>query len=66
MTPTDTKWLIWSIEHQAYWSPNSHGYTISRDSAGRYGYDEAADICYKANRHLRDTTAPFETMIPDV
>jgi hypothetical protein len=39
------------------------GYTQKRSEAGRYGYDEAATICYRANRHLRDDQPPEESMV---
>ena len=39
--------LIWSGEHQAYWRPDSCGYTTIRAAAGRYTFDEA----WKATSH---------------
>ena len=32
-------------EHITWWKPDSRGYTICVDKAGRYGADEAAGIC---------------------
>lgn len=32
-------------EHITWWKPNSVGYTICIDKAGRYSEDEARDIC---------------------
>jgi hypothetical protein len=39
------KWLIWSIEHNAWWMPHHFGYTNNRAEAGRYTLDEAKEIC---------------------
>lgn len=32
-------------EHITWWKPDSRGYTICIDKAGRYGEDEASSIC---------------------
>lgn len=32
-------------EHVTWWKPDSRGYTICIDKAGRYTADDAADIC---------------------
>ena len=42
-------WLIWSIEHEAWWAPNRHGYTRVLALAGRYRTAEARDIVRDAN-----------------
>lgn len=55
------KWLIWSIEHGAWWMPAHNGYTTSRDLAGRYGYEAALEIVEGANIGLNDV--PNEAMI---
>lgn len=34
-------YLIWSNEHRAWWRPNSRGYTIHIEAAGRYTRDDA-------------------------
>ena len=39
--------LIWSGEHNAYWRPDSSGYTTFRSKAGRYTFGEA----WKATSH---------------
>jgi len=39
------EFLIWSNEHRAWWRPNSAGYTLSLGGAGRYGREEAEEIC---------------------
>ena len=36
---------IKSHEHVTWWNPNSRGYTICIDKAGRYNEDEARAIC---------------------
>lgn len=38
------RYMIWSHEHGAWWMPNSSGYTSDAAQAGRYSYDEAAEI----------------------
>lgn len=63
------KWLIWSIEHKAWWGPNCCGYTISQYEAGRYTYGEAIRIVADANMYrliLKRPVAPNEAMVPDV
>ncbi len=57
------KWLIWSIEHNAWWKPGHAGYTKSRKEAGRYSYTEALKIVKGANINLRDE--PNEAMIQE-
>lgn len=53
-------WLIWSIEHDAWWAPNRHGYTRDRILAGRYSQQEARAIVRDSN------IAEFsECMIPE-
>ena len=42
-------YLIWSIEHQAWWGPDHCGYTRDRAAAGHYTHDEANDILEDAN-----------------
>lgn len=43
-------YLIWSNEHQAWWRPNSRGYTLYVDRAGRYSWEDA----FKIASHARD------------
>lgn len=60
MTQT-TNYLIWSNEHTAWWRPESAGYTVSIDHAGRYSRDEAMKICKGANwGFMQDTENPNE------
>jgi hypothetical protein len=42
-------YLIWSIEHGAWWGPNRRGYTQDVRTAGRYSYEVAVDIVEDAN-----------------
>lgn len=57
------KWLIWSMEHEAWWRPAHAGYTERIDEAGRYSYQDALEIVYKANRYV--AKKPNEAMILD-
>ena len=38
-------YIIWSNEHQAWWRPDSHGYTRWVEDAGNYTLEEATAIC---------------------
>ena len=62
MTPQ--LFLIYSFEHRAWWAPNKNGYTDQRIAAGRYTFDEAVEICNRANRHCRVINRPEEAMVP--
>lgn len=57
-------WLIWSIEHNAWWRANHNGYSENRDDAGRYPYEEAVKIVSSANKYRR-FTVPNEAMVRD-
>lgn len=57
----EQKWLIWSIEHNAWWAPNSRGYTPYRSAAGKYSYEEALKIVEGAN--IGELNIPNEAMI---
>lgn len=62
---TQPQWLIWSNEHGAWWKPGRYGYTKSRLEAGRYSFEEAAEICTDANAQRQDVQQPNEAMILD-
>src|SRR5438093_9450187 len=47
---TDRTFVIWSIEHNAWWRPAWCGYTESLDEAGRYAEREANEILERTNR----------------
>lgn len=57
-------WLIWSLEHRAWWRPNRNGYTRWRDTAGRYTYQQALEIVRDANAHIDKSDTPNESMVP--
>lgn len=65
MNPAAVRWLVWSNERGRWWAPNRHGYTSSRDQAGRYEFDEAAAIVIRANHHQRNGEIPNEAMTPE-
>lgn len=44
-------YLIWSNEHRAWWRPNSSGYTVFIESAGRYSRDEAVKKSRARDQH---------------
>ena len=54
---------IWSHEHNAYWRPNSRGYTTDGRQAGEYELSEAEVICLGANSH-NPRYMPFESIVP--
>lgn len=58
---TATFFLIWSIEHGAWWAPNRNGYVKHRGQAGRYSYLAAQEIVKSANIGNRDI--PNEAMV---
>jgi len=39
-----TEYYIWSYEHNAWWKPNSIGYTIDLRQAGRYTAEQVKVI----------------------
>lgn len=43
------EYVIWSIEHRAWWRPNSVGYCDTLSEAGRYAQGEAERIVARAN-----------------
>lgn len=59
--PLPDLWLIWSIEHDAWWRPSHRGYTPLRKEAGLYEYEEALQIVKGAN--ITMANVPNEAMI---
>lgn len=59
---TAQRYLIWSIEHCAWWAPNRLGYTTATHRAGLYSLEEATAIVAKANS--RAEILSFETGQP--
>lgn len=55
-------YIIWSIEHDAWWCTLERGYTKERRNAGTYTYAEARKIVDSANIGNHDI--PNEAMIP--
>ena len=53
--------IIWSIEHSAWWAPYRVGYVKERSKAGTYTYDEACKIVNDAN--FVTTDVPNEAMM---
>ena len=60
---TEQKRLVWSVEHNGWWRSNRNGYSYERNDAGKYSFDEAAQIVKEANILCIDS--PNETMILD-
>lgn len=58
----EAKYLVWSIEHQAWWAPRARGYTTHLAEAGRYTKNAAGAILRQANYapHIH-----HEVMIPE-
>ena len=57
------KYLIWSEEHQGWWSNHGCGYTRMREKADRYSFAEAFAIVQKANRYnatIQERMEPVE------
>jgi hypothetical protein len=46
----EQEYLIWSIEHTAWWAPAELGYIEDLQRAGRYTKVQAARIVRQANR----------------
>jgi hypothetical protein len=59
------KWLIWSMEHSAWWRADHSGYTTTRVNAGRYSFSDALDIVHNANYAPECAKHPHEAMILD-
>jgi hypothetical protein len=59
--------VIWSIEHNAWWAPNRHGYVRDVIRAGRYAQSEAREIVDAANgRRLEECMIPVECIEPEL
>lgn len=57
----NSQWIIWSIEHSAWWAVDHKGYTTLRERAGVYSYAEALDIVEGANKGRKNV--PNEAMV---
>lgn len=57
--PPPTRYIIWSIEHEAWWRPGWAGYTRELAAAGRYNQAEADAILARANFvHVNECAIP--------
>ena len=45
------KVMIFSLEHDAWWRPNSQGYIVDQAHAGLYDEADAVQIVISANAH---------------
>lgn len=59
------KWLIWSIEHRAWWAANSWGYTVDIASAGRYSFKDAVNNIRDAHTGWNPSKPPKEAIVPE-
>lgn len=60
------KYLIWSIEHSAWWRPlrcPEFGHTTKRSEAGRYTLEQAIAACRAAQQE--DSDIPDEAIVPE-
>lgn len=57
------EWLIWSNEHGAWWASDERGYVADRTKAGRYSFERACEIVYRANKHIQSDKVPNEAMV---
>jgi hypothetical protein len=60
----ESVYLIWSLEHGAWWRPNSGGYTTQISEAGWYLIDEAKSILYGANiAEVHECAIPIRMLV---
>lgn len=62
--PISADYAIWSNEHQAWWKPGGHGYTVYFDQAGRYSRAKALQIAADARGGWSPGKPPPEIAIP--
>jgi hypothetical protein len=59
----EMEYVIWSIEHTAWWRPLWIGYTTVLKEAGRYSKQEAARIVANANIYkFHECMIPVEAL----
>ena len=59
--------VIWSIEHTAWWAPNRYGYVRDVLLAGRYTRPEAREIVRESNVvHVHECMIPVECVEPEL
>lgn len=61
--PVPDSWLIWNFERGQWWTQSRHGYTPSREEAGRFSLLDAIEIVKDAN--IQQNDQPEEAMVPD-
>lgn len=61
----DDNYLIWSNEHHAWWRPESRGYTLDVDGAGRYTREETISICAHARDGWGSKSVPSEIPVSE-
>ena len=67
MTVNAGTWLIWSLEHTAWWRPGRWGYTTVLAEAGRYTRAEAEEIVARANIvAIHECAIPIEAVAVSV
>lgn len=62
----EIEYLVYSIEHNAWWAPESSGYTLIESKAGRYSKSEANQIVTGANRGINPGSRLNEIMVIDL
>ncbi len=58
MNPSPKNLYVYSNEHQAFWRPNSCGYTTDILQAGLYTKEEADEICLDLRSHKEGNLSP--------
>jgi hypothetical protein len=60
-------YLIWSIEHTAWWAPHRRGYVRDPREAGQYSQGEAIEIVKSANLHdtFNECMIPVSYVLPE-
>lgn len=59
------KVLIWSVEHQAWWSDGGGDYSTDIAAADRYSMKQAVEIIRDAHIGWNPAKLPKEAMIPE-
>lgn len=59
------KFVIWSIEHNAWWAPGRRGCTEHLGKAGVYDQADAQAICADANAHgaINELAIPLDALV---
>jgi formylmethanofuran dehydrogenase subunit E len=60
-----TIFLLWSVEHNAWWRANSAGYSVEIWDAGLYSDAESAEILERANLvAFNEARIPVDSVLP--